>query len=95
MKLGTQQHASELRKNNLQVYQEAIKKKQLTPEMLGLLLLIADVLDHVATGSDMYMIIGTTKDRTAFSFNLKHATGNQPGYGADLEELSLKAYSLL
>lgn len=62
---------------------------------VGLLFLIADMLDTVAKNSNMYMIIGKTSNGSAFSVTIKGDDAPPAFYGQTLAELGVQALDLL
>jgi hypothetical protein len=95
MPLGNKQRKTPLTKDNLQHLIEVIKPIKNGEEHLGLLLLIADMLDCIANGENWYMVIGSTKMNDAFSVTLKSGDDAEYAFGSSLSDLSLKAHSLL
>lgn len=61
----------------------------------NLLVLIAEVVDTAIKEGDCYLIIGTTKDRSACSLTVVQGSDRGAVYGADLGELATGAGSLL
>lgn len=95
MPLGNKTRKQPLTKDNLTHLLEIIKPIKNGEEHLGLLLLIADMLDAIANGEEWYMVIGSTKMNDAFSVTIKSGPDSEYAFGSSLSDLSLKAYSLL
>jgi hypothetical protein len=55
---------------------------------INILRLIADMLDEIHKGRDMYMVIGTTMKRDVFSINVKGEHGPGAVYATDMAALS-------
>jgi len=60
-----------------------------------LLTLIAQLLDNIAKGEDMYMIIGATSNKSSFVVTVKHNGTPTSVYGASMPDLSLACQDLL
>lgn len=60
-----------------------------------LLYVLADMFDCVAKGDDYYCILGTTKDKSAFSFTLVNNDDRESFYAESLSELCLKVAALI
>jgi len=95
MPLGNKTRKAPLTKDNLAHLTELVKPLKNGQEHLGLLLLIADMLDCIANGENWYMVIGSTKQNDAFSVTLKSDGDAEYCFGTSLSDLSLKAFSLL
>lgn len=55
-----------------------------------LLYLLADMFDSIAVGQDWYIIVGATKDKSAFSLTVVHGQDRQSVYAPNLGELAAK-----
>jgi hypothetical protein len=95
MPLGNKVRKAPLTKDNLTHLLEVIKPIKNGEEHLGLMLLIADMLDAIANGENWYMVIGSTKMNDAFSVTLKSGDDAEYVFGTSLADISLKAHSLL
>jgi len=95
MPLGNKTRKQPLTKDNLTHLLDVIKPVKNGEEHLGLMLLIADMLDAIANGEEWYMVIGSTKSNDAFSVTLKSGNDAEYVFGTSLSDLSLKAHSLL
>jgi len=95
MPLGNKTRKQPLTKDNLTHLLDVIKPIKNGEEHLGLMLLIADMLDAIANGEEWYMVIGSTKSNDAFSVTLKSGSDAEYVFGTSLSDLSLKAHSLL
>jgi len=95
MPLGNKTRKAPLTKDNLTHLLDVIKPVKNGEEHLGLLLLIADMLDCIANGEEWYMVIGSTRANDSFSVTLKSGQDSEYVFGVSLSDLSLKAHSLL
>lgn len=95
MKSGTQSRGSRVKGGNLAYARQCAALPKPKDEALGIFLLLADMLDAIASGRNMYMVVGSTKDGTAYSVSVKGDDAPDTFYGEDLEELNIKAASLL
>jgi len=75
---------------------KAVSKKPLdqTP-YIGLVEVVADLLDNIAQGEDMFMIIGATSKKDSFVATVKHDGTPTSVYGISLTDLSTVLESLL
>ena len=95
MPLGTKTRKAPLTNDNLEHLRKVTANVKNADEHLGVLMLIADMLDAIAQGQEWYMIIGSTKANDAFSVTIKSGQDAEYCFGSSLSELSLKAVSLL
>jgi len=94
VKLQKQSTAALSAKNIAEVKAWGNKPLQDTPYM-GLLLLLADMLDTIAKGSSCYAVIGSTSSKTAFSFTLNAEGAKDARYAPDLATLATAAQDWL
>lgn len=64
-------------------------------EYYWLVALVADMFDMIATGEQIYMTIGSTKDRSAYTLTVRTEGEPVTLYGVSLRELVSKCQSLL
>lgn len=95
MKKAESKAESMIEDGNLEYVDSVIKQLKLKPEALGLLRLVADMMDHIARDENYYMIIGTTKSFNAYSCTIKGNDAPDPIYASNLEELNIKANKLI
>lgn len=86
---------SELQGGNLFHVKQVLEQHKVPIQDFHLYLLIADLLDEIAAGKPLYMIIGATMNKSAFSVTVKGADAPLPIYGADIVDLSTQAGDLL
>jgi hypothetical protein len=95
MPLGNKTRKAPLTKDNLTHLLDVIKPVKNGEQHLGLLLLIADMLDCIANGEEWYMVIGSTKSNDAFSVTITSGADKEYVFGSSLSDLSIRAHSLL
>jgi hypothetical protein len=95
MPLGNKTRKAPLTSDNLTHLLDIIKPVKNGEDHLGVLLLIADMLDCIANGEQWYMVIGSTKMNDAFSVTIKSGNDAEYIFGTSLSDLSVKARSLL
>lgn len=66
-----------------------------TTEYFAMCQVLADVFDSIANGADMYVIIGATSKRDAFTCTIKENGAPTTTYGSSLEDLAAKLANLL
>lgn len=64
-------------------------------DVIGILTVIAQVLDFIAKGEDFYLLVGATRNRDAFTLNWKGEGAPGAVYATDLAGLSEQAQELL
>ena len=70
------------------------KQKGLKAEDIGILLFVADMCDEIAKGTNMYAVIGSVKDRSAYSLTVKGDLGGTAVYASTFREFNLKVASI-
>lgn len=78
-----------LPKENLAAIQKAAKLQLAETPYYDLLRLIGEMYNMIAADSDSYLIIGTTKDRSAMCITVYLNGGRDSVYGKSIEEVSL------
>jgi hypothetical protein len=91
----TPNSSGKLQDGNLKKVQSTLTKQDVTSDVVGMLLLVADMMDCIAHGQDMYMIIGCTQRRDAFSVTIKGSAAPAPFYGQDITDLGKGAVDCL
>jgi len=71
------------------------KDAKLSAQSLGILYLIADVLDVIAEGHNTYVIIGSTKAKDAYTISVKGDDEQDTIYADEWDELCTKAFDLV
>jgi hypothetical protein len=64
-------------------------------DVLGILKVIAQVMDYIAKGEDFYLVLGSTMKRDSFMLNWKGQGAPGAVYATDLAGLSTAAEELL
>lgn len=95
MKLSPAQKNTPLKANQSQLLQKWADEPLTGTPYYMLLALIADVLDTALVKGDTYMILGTTKDKTALTITVVQGSDRGHVYAVDLNELAAGAESLL
>jgi len=95
VKTQQQNGKAQLNNNNLKLVQEWLTSIKSPCPYDGLLAVIADCLDHCANGHDMYIVIGTTRNRESFTLNWKGDDAPGPVYAETMKALSLNCGDLL
>jgi len=95
VKTPQQNTGPELANNNLKQLQDWLRSIGRPCPYDGILAVIADCLDHIANGHDMYLVIGTTRLNTSFTLNWKGTDAPGPVYAEDLQGLSTNCGDLL
>jgi len=93
VKLDTK--TDKLADSNLEVVREHIKAGIDHITYQGLLCALADALDCISRGDDMWISIGATKERDAFLLTVKSPKGKARAGGISLAELSHDAERLV
>lgn len=76
---------------NLFHVKQQLKAAKLNPGDFGLLLLIADMLDDIASGRTQNMYVGHTKNRSAFAVYVNGDAETGGIYGTTLDDLNVAA----
>lgn len=95
MKSSTNSRTGTLSGGNLSRLDAYLAAHKVDQEAVGTLRLIADMMDQIAGRNNMYMIIGATKDLTAFSLTVKGNDAPAPIYADSLLTLSTLAQDLV
>jgi len=56
---------------------------------------LAQMADLIADGKNMYVVIGSTQDKTSLTFSVKGDLGNMAVYAGSLAELGLQLKPIL
>lgn len=91
----TSKASPQLHTANLETLRKLTGPVDKMDSQFGLLLLIADMMDEIAKGRNMYMVIGSTQNGSAFSVTVKGEDAPAPMYGAWLGDLGTQALDLL
>ena len=86
---------SQLSHENLALLRQQFDRAKLPTSVTGVALLIADMCDEIAQGKDVYMIISSTRNKSAFSLSVKAVDAPEPIYADSFAELSVAAAGLL
>lgn len=89
------QKSSTLLKLNVQSVNEVSKVPFETTDFFALVQVIANMFDDISQGEDMYMILGATSKRDAFTCAIKLDGAATTIYGSSLEDLAAKLADLL
>lgn len=61
----------------------------------NLLMVVAQVFDDISKGDDVYMIVGATSKKDAYTFTVKLSGAPTTVFGTSLEDLSAKLADIL
>lgn len=86
---------SDLLANNVHSIEADAELPFNTTEYYALCQVLAEVFDSIASGADMYVIIGATSKRDAFTCTIKENGAPTTTYGSSLEDLAAKLSNLL
>jgi len=81
--------------HNLQIVREHIKAGIDHLTYQGLLCVLADALDCISRGDDLWISIGATKERDAYLLTVRTPAGKARAGGLSLVELSKDAEKLV
>lgn len=71
-----------------------LKASDASPEELAILVAVGEVFDAIARQEDQYIILGATRDKSAYTFTLMVGKSPTTVYAEDMLELSHKIYAL-
>jgi len=91
----TQLSSKTLDGGNKEHVEKMCKEVKLSPKAVGLLLLLADVMDLIAKGNNTYVIFGSTQSRDAYSLSVRGDDQQPTIYGSNYDEISIKAFDMV
>ena len=88
MKKFNTRSANGIAGGNVKHLNDSLVSDILDSEYLDLLRLIAEIIDMIAVGDNVYLVLGSTKDRSALTLTIKGDAEVQPVYAGSLLGLS-------
>lgn len=90
-KTGTKERGVALERQNVQTLRKSEQEAMFDTPYWNLLVMLADMADSIARGEDWYCIIGSTKNRDAFSLTVVGGLNRDTVYATNFRDLADKA----
>ena len=88
-------NSNKIRNDNSKVLGNGAPAPGKTPPEWHVLDFLAQMCDLIAEGKNMYVVIGSTQDKTALTFSIKGDLGAKTLFAGSLAELGLQLKPLL